>query len=167
MATKKPTPEEVVQQLRDVRDQIVDEVTPMTPAQRRDLRDRTKRTRQSIVSAVSAIGMSEKVSTVIGKSPADVNDLINATDRWSAVEDDLMAFLNGISSANLMRKYQLGLIADQVFAVTKQLIRSPENAHLRTIFNDMKRLRNLERAKKRTPKSQDPPATPEGAAEEA
>lgn len=167
MPTKKPTPEEVVQQLRDVRDQIIEEVTPMTPDQRRDLRDRTKRTRPSIVSALSAIGMSEKVSTVIGKSAADVNDLIKATDRWSAVEGDLAALLNGVSSANLMRKYQLGLIADQVFAVTKQLIRSPENAHLRTIFDDMKRLRNLERAKKRTPKSEDAPATPEGAAEEA
>ncbi len=166
MDAKKPTPEEVVQQLRDVRDQILDEVTPMTPGQRRDLRDRTKRTRPTVLAAVSAIGMSEKVATVIGKSPADVNDLIKASDRWSAVEGDLMTLLNGISSANLMRKYQLGLIADQVFAVTKQLIRSPENAHLRTIFDEMKRLRNLERAKKRTRKSEDAPA-PEGAPEEA
>ena len=156
MANKKaPTPEEVIQLLRGIRAQIEEHVRPMTPDQRRDLRDRTRRTRASIERAVHAIDMSQgKITGAIGRSSADVNDLISATDRWGAVEGDLRSLLEGIASANVMRRYQLGLIADQVFAVTKQLIRSPENAELLPIYNEMNRLRKLERQKKRT-KSED------------
>ena len=150
----KLTPEEVVQQVRAMRAQISEEVTPMSPDRRRDLRDRTKRTRPTVEAAVSALGMSEKVSVAIGRSASDVKGLIQAADRWGVVESDLASLLNGISSANLARRFQLGLIADQVFAVTKQLIRSPENADLLPIFNEMKRLRNLERPPKRQ-KSED------------
>ena len=121
----------------------------MTPDQRRDLRDRTKRARPSIDTAITALGMSDKIAAALGRSTTDVNELIAATARWGTVEDDLKSLLNGISSANLARRYQLGLIADQIFAVTKQLIRSPENANLLPIVNEMKRLRNLERRTKR------------------
>lgn len=148
-ASNKPTPEQVVQQIREIRSTISEHVTPMTPDQRRDLRDRTKRTRESVETAVHAIDMSSgKIEGAIGRSSGDVNDLISATDRWGAVESDLRSLLDGIASANVMRRYQLGLIADQVFAMTKQLIRSPENAELLPIYDEMNRLRKLERQKK-------------------
>ena len=137
MPRTKRTPEEVVQQVRAIRSDIEEHVTPMTSEQRRDLRDRTKRTQATIEAAVHAIDMSDKIAIAVGRSAADVNQLIEAASRWGAVEGDLSSLLNGISSANLRRKYQLGLIADQVFAVTKQLIRSPENAHLLPIYTEM------------------------------
>lgn len=165
MAKQKPAPEQVVEQLRNVRSQIEEDVTPMTPDQRRDLRDRTKHTRPTILAAVSAMGMSDKVSGTVSRAPADVIGLIDLTDRWTAVEAELRALLNGVSSANLKRRYELGLIADHVFAVTKQLVRWPEHAHLSTIYEEMKRLRNLERAKKKTRKGEEAPAAPEGGAE--
>lgn len=162
MSKQKPTPEEVVQQLRAVRSQIEDEVTPMTPAQRRDLRDRTKHSRETISAATSAIGMSDKISGAIGLSKKEVQDLIMLSQRWTAVEDDLRALLNGISSANLKRRYQLAMIADHAFAVTKQLVRWPENGHLYSIYEEMKRLRKLERQQKRR-KSGEPASEPEPA----
>ncbi|HEY2323385.1 MAG TPA: hypothetical protein VGJ82_11050 [Thermoanaerobaculia bacterium] len=148
MAKQKPTPEQVVEQLRAVRSQIEDDITYMTPQQRRDLRDRTKHSAETIAAASNAIGMSGKVQGAIGMSSGEVKDLVALTDRWVAVEGDLRAMLNGVTSANIKRRHQLALIADQVFAVTKQLLRSPGNEDLRTIFEDMKRLRNLERQKK-------------------
>jgi hypothetical protein len=154
MSKPKPTPDDVLQQVRSLRAEIGEHVTPMTPDQRRDLRDRTKRTPESIETAVHALDMSEKISVAIGRSVADVRDLMEATGRWGAVEGDLQSLLNGISSANLARRFQLGLIADQVFAVTKQLIRSPENAYLRPIYDEMNRLRKVERSKKK--KTPDP-----------
>lgn len=150
MAKTRAIPEDVVRQLRDVRSQIEEEVTPMTPAQRRDLRDRTKHSPETISSAASAIGMSDRVSAAIGLSLAEVQDLVGLAQRWTAVEGDLREMLNGVSSANLMRRYRLAMIADQAFAVTKQLIRAPENAHLIPIYEEMNRLRKLERQKKRT-----------------
>jgi hypothetical protein len=155
MSKPKPTPEEVVQQLRDVRSQIEDEVTPMTPAQRRDLRDRTKHSPETISAATAAIGMSEKLTGALGMSSADVQALIMLTTRWGQVESDLRALLNGVSSANLKRRHQLTLIADHVFAVTKQLVRSPENAHLISIYEEMQALRKAERKKKRKKKEED------------
>jgi len=159
MPMPKPTPEDVVQQLRDVRSQIEDEVTPMTPKQRRDLRDRTRHSLETIVAAMSAIGMSNKVSGAIGMSSDQVKDLVALTSRWAVVEGDLRALFNGVSSANLKRRYQLTLIADQAFAVTKQLVRSPENEHLIPIYEEMHRLRKLERQKK-TRKKPEPAAEP-------
>ncbi len=151
----KPTPEDIIHRIRELRSTISEHVTPMTSPQRQELRDRTKRTRPSVVTAVHAIDMSSgKIEVAVGRSSAEVNDLISATDRWGAVEGDLRSLLEGIASANVMRRYQLGLIADQVFAVTKQLVRSPENAELLPIYNEMNRLRKLERQKKRT-KSED------------
>ena len=157
---KKPVPEDVIQRLRAVRNELTDEDQPMKAAQRRDLRDRTKRTPPSIQAAMSAIGMSEKVSVTIGVSSADVADLMEMDRRWMAVEEDLRSFLNGVSSANLMRRHQLGQIADHVFAITKQLVRWPENEVLINIYEEMKRLRTLERQKKRTrkPKGEPEPA---------
>ena len=121
----------------------------MTPAQRRDLRDRTKHSPETISSAVSAIGMSDRVSGAIGLSSAEVQDLVGLAQRWTAVEGDLRELLNGVSSANLARRHRLSMIADQAFAVTKQLIRAPENAELLSIYEEMNRLRKLERRKKR------------------
>ena len=166
MSKQRPTPEQVVEQLRAVRSQIEDDLSPMTPDQRRDLRDRTKHTRETIVAAISAIGMSERVAGTIGRSAGDVRALIGLTDRWTQVEGDLRGLLNGVSSANLMRRYQLALIADHAFAVTKQLIKWPENADLIPIFEEMKRLRNLERRTKKQ-KSEDAAAAFEGAAGES
>lgn len=153
-----------MQQVRAIRSDIAEHVTPMTPEQRRDLRDRTKRTKPTIETSVIAIDMSDKIAIAVGRSAADVKVLMAETDRWGTVEADLSSLLNGISSANLRRKYQLGLIADQVFAVTKQLIRSPENVHLLPIYNEMKRLRNIERPKKRKKEEEPPAAPPEGGA---
>jgi len=154
----KRTPAEVIQQLRDFRAQIEDDLDPMTPDQRRDLRDRTKHSRETVISAVSAIGMSDNVKGAIGMSSADVQELIILTDRWADVELALKALLNGVSSANLKRRYQLAAIADHAFAVTKQLVRWPENSHLIPIYEEMQRLRKLERQKKRHRKTEEPAA---------
>ena len=158
MSKPKPTPEEVAEQLRAVRSQIEDDITHMTPQQRRNLRDRTKHSPETISAAASAIDMSEKITGALGKTKADVHDLIMLTTRWEAVESDLRGLLNGVSSANLKRRHQLALIADHVFAVTKQLVRSPENANLYAIYEEMQRLRKLERQKKKRKPADDEPA---------
>jgi hypothetical protein len=149
----KKTPQEVVEQLSALRSQIEDDVTSMTPRQRRDLRDRTKHSPETISAASAAIGMSNNVSAALGKTTDDVRELMMLAIRWEKVEQDLQALYNGVSSANLKRRHQLNLIADHVFAVTKQLVRSGENEHLVTIYEEMERLRKVERQKKtRKPK---------------
>lgn len=149
MPKQKSTPEEVKEQLRAIRSTIEDDVEPMTAQQRRDLRDRTKHSRETLAAAMSAVGMSNRVAGAIGMTLDDVKDLMMLTVRWGAVEGDLRALFNGVSSANLRRRHKLEMIADHVFAVTKHLVRSPENEQLVPIFEEMQRLRKLERQKKR------------------
>jgi len=105
-----------------------------------------------VVASISAIGASNKVATALGRSAPEVVGIIDAKGRWSAVEDELRGFLNGVSSANLARRHQLDLIATQAFAITKQLARSPENAELVPHLREMQRLRKLERRKAPTKK---------------
>jgi len=156
MPNQKATPEDVQEQLRAVRSTIKDDVEPMTGQQRRDLRDRIKHSPETIGAAMSAIGMSDKVAGAIGMTMDDVVDLRMLAIRWAAVESDLSAFFKDVTSANLRRRHKLEMIADHVFAVTKHLVRSPENDRLIPIFEEMQRFRKLERQKKRK-RAADPP----------
>lgn len=150
MATKeKIKPTSVVEKLRAVRAEIEDEIQILDFADRQDLRNRTKTSPESINAAISAIGMSEKVSTALGLSAEDARAIQRATSAWSDVEGELRSFLNAVSSANLIRRHQLALITMQTYAITKQLIRVPENAVLLPQFVEMTRLRKLERLKRR------------------
>jgi len=162
MPKQKATPEELKEQLRAARSTIEDDVEPMTAQQRRDLRDRIRHSEETIAAAMSAVGMSDKVSAAVGMTTNDVKDLRMLAIRWEAVEGDLRALLNGVSSANLRRRHKLEMMADHVFAVTKHLVRSPENDGLISIFEEMQRLRKIERQKKRK-RATEPPE--EGGAE--
>lgn len=123
----------------------------MSAEQRRDLRNRTKSSPELISTSVSAIGMSGTIAAAVGKSSQEVQDLMAAGARWSLLEGELRKFLNEVSSAGLARRHQLDLIATQTFAVTKQLIRSPENQDLIPIFEEMQAIRKTDRRKKRRP----------------
>jgi len=70
----------------------------------------------------------------------------------------LKALLIVVSRANFKRRYQLAAISDHALAVTKQLVRWPENSHLIPIYEEMQRLRKLERQKKRHRKTEEPAA---------
>lgn len=160
MATKQRlTPEELIVRLRELADQF-DEVEPLSFAQRRDLRNKTKTSEAAIVASISAVGTSDRVAHALGRSADDVREIISAATRWGAVEGELRAFLNGVSSANLVRRYQLSLIATQAYSITAQLVRDPANAVLVPVFTEMQRLRKLERRRRPAEKG-----APEGTTE--
>lgn len=154
------TPEQVVEELRALRADLADEIRAMSAQQRRDLRNRTKSSPELISASVAAIGMSDTIAAAVGRSQQKVQDLMKADTRWKLLEGELRGFLNEVSSAGLARRHQLDVIATQTFAVTKQLIRSPENQDLIPIFEEMQAIRKQDRRKKRK-KSEEPPAEPE------
>jgi hypothetical protein len=149
VATKqKVAPDTVVQKLRAIRAEIEEEVLDLRFDQRRDLRNRTKTSSESIIASINAIGMSDKIAAALGRPASEVRGILDASLRWIEVEGELRSFLNAVTSANLMRRYQLALIATQTFAITKQLVRDPANNHLVPQFTEMTRLRKLERLKR-------------------
>ncbi|HEX7192176.1 MAG TPA: hypothetical protein VF381_11475 [Thermoanaerobaculia bacterium] len=149
----KTTPQSVIERLRQIRDEISDEMTAMSAAQRRDLRNRTKSSPELISTSISAINSSDAVAAATGRTYEKVLETIDLGHSWDLAESELRGLLNIVSSANLQRRYELDLMATQTFAVTKQLVRSPKNQHLIPIFESMQELRKVR--KKRAP------ATPE------
>ena len=151
------TAEALIDQLRSLNSQIPI-VTPMTAAERRNARS-TSRTSQPVLQAsISVIGAENVVSQVVGHQPNEVQDLCDDSVRWSRVEDELRAMLNGVAGANLVRRQRLSTIANRAYGVGSQLARSPEYVALVPHVEEVKRLRKLERRKKPAPTPQTPSA---------
>ena len=86
--------------------------------------------------------------SAIGWSVEDVLEIFSDRQRWYAVESELRTFLNGVSSANLVRRHQLELIAGHAYAIAARLARDPANSNLIPFVEEMQRLRKLERRRK-------------------
>lgn len=147
-ANQKSTPEDVVEQLRTIRSEVDDEIKSLSFAERRELRNKIKTSDAALQASVSIIGASDKVAHAIGQSAEDVLEIFSDRRRWYAVESELRTLLNGVSSANLVRRHQLELIAGHAYAIAARLARDPANAVLIPLVEEMQRLRKLERRRK-------------------
>jgi hypothetical protein len=158
MATnQKRTPEDVSEQLRAIQSEF-DEIKSLSFAERRDLRNKIKTSEAALQASVSIIGASDKVAHAIGRSAEDVLEIFSDRRRWYSVESELRTLLNGVTSANLVRRHQLELIAGHAYAIAARLARDPANAILIPLVEEMQRLRKLERRRK--PASRKEPEAP-------
>jgi hypothetical protein len=164
MATnQKRTPEDVTEQLRAIQSEF-DEIKSLSFAERRDLRNKIKSSEAALQASVSIIGASDKVAHAIGRSAEDVLEIFSDRRRWYSVESELRTLLNGVSSANLVRRHQLELIAGHAYAIAARLARDPANGILIPFVEEMQRLRKLERRRK--PASRTEPEAPSQTEEE-
>jgi hypothetical protein len=145
----KRSPQEIANEITAMRAELADEIRAMSAQERRDLRNRTKSSRELIARSVGAIDQSATIAALVGKTKQEVLDLMMANSRWGVLEAELRTFLNEVTSAKLARSYQLDVIATQTFAAAKQLVRSPDNAHLIPAFEEMQAIRQHDRRKKR------------------
>jgi hypothetical protein len=141
------TPEAVVAALRAMRAQISD-VTPMMPAQRKTLRNQARTSNPVLQASINVIGALDNVAQAVGQPAADVRQLYDKANRWTAVEDELRAMLNGVTGANLIRRQRISLIAAQAATIGSQLARDPANAVLVPHVQELKRLKSFSRRKK-------------------
>jgi hypothetical protein len=149
------TPEAIVEQLRAISSQVP-EATPMTSDQRTAARNhgRTAKNGEILQTTISLVGTTDVITNAVGHDADGVRQLCDTWNRWAVVEDELRSLLNGVSSANLVRRQQLASIADTAYGVGLQLLRNPANAAIVPHVAEIKRLRNLGRRKKA-------PATPQ------
>ena len=151
------TPEAIVEQLRAISSQVPDAV-PLTPDQRNTVRNhaRTAKNGEILQTTISMVGTTDVLSNAVGHDADGVRQLCDDSNRWAVVEDELRSLLNGVSSANLVRRQQLAAIADTAFTVGQRLARYPEHAALVPHVEEIKRLKNIGRRKK-APKTPQPP----------
>jgi hypothetical protein len=154
------TPEAVVDALRALRAQIGD-TTPLTTGQRKAVRSRARASNPVLQASINVIGALDNVAQAIGQPAADVRQMYDEANRWTAVEDEMRSMLNGISSANLIRRQRIALIAAQAATIGSQLVRDPANAVLVPHMQELNRLKSFTRRKKpaQAPGTSEPPAS--------
>ena len=150
------TPEQVVEQLRALQAQI-GPVVPLTFAQRRTLREQAKLPQPVVEASINIIGASDNVSQAVGQPAADVRQMLDDIARWTAVEGELRAALNGVAGANLIRRQRVARLSQQAYNIGRQLARDPDHAVLLPHLQEVKRLRSFSRRKKH---ESEPPAQP-------
>jgi len=123
------TPEAIVETLRALREQIP-EYVQLAPADARSIQPVASVHPDFAQAAINAIGASPMVQAVVGQTPEALQQDAESAARWSAVEDELLAMLKGVSYANLTRRNRIGEAALTAYAVSKKLVRSPEHAAL-------------------------------------
>jgi hypothetical protein len=150
--------EEVVAQLRALKGQI-EEVEPLTPEERAIARSQARLalSHEAVQASINAIGKSDVVMQAVGSPAEEARQVVDDTNRWTAVEDELKGLLAGISDANLTRRQRTAIVAVKAYLIAKQVAR--DNPELRVQVEEIKRLRNLARRKKTaTQAPQTPPA---------
>jgi hypothetical protein len=151
-----PTPEQLVEQLRAMRSTIPD-VAPLTSAQRKTLRDRAKVSTEVLQAQVNTLGSSALIEEAVGLPSAGVRQTMDEATRWSAVEDEVKALLNGIAGANLIRRQKLAFVAGQAYRVAASLASDPGHAEVVPHVAEVRRLKRLARRKKASPQGDTPP----------
>ncbi len=154
------TPEQVVEQLRTLQAQV-SEIVPLTAKQRSILREQTRVSPAVVQASINVIGASDSISQAVGQPATDVRQMVDEADRWTAVEAELRAALNGVTGANLVRRQRIALITTQAYQIGQQLVRDPGHAELLPHLLEVKRLRRLSSRKNRVSKSATASRSPE------
>src|SRR5437868_1698157 len=144
------TAEDVVAQLRAIRDQIP-EYAPLPRATTRSLIPVASLDREFVMTSIHMTGASDRVEEYVGASSDELLQTTVEHDQWSGVEEELRAMLKGVSAANLSRRYRLGSAALRAYTIGRALAKRPEHANLVPHVEEMKRLIRLARRKAAEP----------------
>lgn len=153
-----PTPEDIVRQLRALREQMPVMIETASPAA---LRRRLSHVNADFVqAAVNAAGASENVRNALGRTSEDLRQEIEVAARWTAVADELRALLQSTLATNTIRRQKIGLAALQTYKICQQLARDDVHARLGTHISEMRRLNKFGRVRNRRPAPQPAPENP-------
>lgn len=143
------TPEEMVAQLRAIREHVP-EYTQLAMPDARAIRRVAHVNPELVQAAINSLGASDGVQNLLGSTAADVQHDVEDAAHWTAVEDELSALLKGVAAANLTRRHRIGLITLQTYNICRQLVRKKENANLLPYVEVMKRLNKFGRKRGKT-----------------
>ena len=151
------TPEQVVEQLRILKQHIPD-FGPLPVPEAMSLRRVAHVNDDLVQAATNTVGASPYLSAAVGREAPAMRDERVDIGRWRAVEDELRTMYKGVASANLSRRHRLGLTTLQAYSIARQLVRQREHAHLLPHIEEMRRVSRFGR--KRRPQPEDEPAVP-------
>lgn len=136
--TEPLTPEQIVEQLRILRQHIPD-YGPLSPEDMQ-VRRRAAHVHVDLIhAATNSVGASQFLAGAIGKEADDLRVEQTDVTRWSAVEHELQKMYKGVAAANLSRRYRLGITSLQAYSIARQLVRQNEHAELLPHVEAMRR----------------------------
>jgi hypothetical protein len=140
------TPEQVIEQLRTMRQQIPNFV--QLPHNRETVAMRRLARAISLEfahEATNAVGVSSVVEGAVGNTPEGMYHDKDLNGRWAAAENEMRSVLRGLSSTNLVQRQRLCRDALQAYNVSRELVKQPEHAHLLPHVEAMRRLKRPRR----------------------
>ena len=152
------TPEQVVEQLRLLRQQIPDFVQLSSTREIQQLRRLASVSREFAREGIGAVSASAVVREALGNTAEDLHQAEDEIARWAVAESELRALLRGVSAANLIRRHRVGLAVVQAYNVSRQLVRQDDHAQLRPHVERMSRVRKFNR--RRSKPADDAPPQP-------
>jgi hypothetical protein len=147
VGTEPLTSEQLVAQLRAIREQIVVPDPVPAPA---TLRRRLGHVHPDFVNAaVNAAGVSDTVQSALGRTDEDLRKEIDALARKTAVIDEIHALEKVLVASIAVDRQRIGLAALQTYQITRQLARDERHAaRLAPHIAEMKRLNRFGRRRK-------------------
>jgi hypothetical protein len=156
------TPEVLVAALRAYRERIPD-YTQLTTLSAKILRSAAATNIHFVHASINAVGTSSYVQGALGTTDETLWKDADDSARWTVVEDELRALLQGVAAGNLIRRHRLGLTALQVYSISRQLVRKPEHSNLLPHVAEMKRQNRFGRKRNSEPSDADPKPQPQPA----
>lgn len=151
------TPEQVITQLRAVRQLIPESVS--IPAALALLRSRFPHVGSDFVNAsTNAVSASPALEGALGRTADDVRLVVDETVRWAAVEEEVRSLLQAIVASNAERRHRVGLTALQTYSIARQLVRQPEHADLKPHVAQMTRMSKFGRNRRKAAQPQPAPS---------
>jgi hypothetical protein len=149
-------PEQLVEQIRAIRSSIAN-LASLSRTERARLIRATRVPTEALQAQINIID--GDIETTLRTDAAELRQLMDEDNRWSAVEDEAKSLFDGIQGANLLRRHAIVLAASQASAIGAALARSPENVALASQVKEIRRIRRAASRKKPSPQ-QAPPSDP-------
>ena len=149
------TPEQVVEQLRAIQEQIPATMLPQDDL--KQIRREASVNQDFAREAINVVGASEIVQAAVGNTLGEVQQAEGELARWSTVESELRAMLRTVAVANLVRRHRIGRVALQAYNVSKQLVREESHADLLPRVEAMSRIRKFGRRRSKAAAESKPP----------
>jgi hypothetical protein len=149
------TPEQVMEQLRALREQIPGFVLEPNGRELKRLRQAARVDIQLTREAASVASGAEAVQSALGNTPAELRDAENEWSQWLTVEGEFRSVLRGLVAANLVRRYQIVRAVRQAYKIGRTLTEQEAYAHLLPHVDAMFRVKNSRRRTKKPAPSPD------------
>jgi hypothetical protein len=142
------TAEQVIEQLRLLRQQIPDFVQLPNNRETQNLRRLASSISLEFAhEATNAVGVSVIVQSGVGNTAEGMYQDKDLAGRWAAAENEMRAVLRGLANKNLVLRQRLCKDALQAYNISRELVKQKEHAHLLPHVEAMRRLKRRRRAK--------------------